>query len=70
MLRGNRPSGDSQPAGTCGLTRALEKNMALFLSNDDVRRLLPMDECISVLEELFRQEASGSVENLARRRPS
>jgi alanine dehydrogenase len=42
--------------------------MALFLSNDDVRRLLPMDECITVLEDLFRQEAEGLVENLPRRR--
>ena len=24
--------------------------MALFLSNDDVRRLLPMDECIAAME--------------------
>lgn len=42
--------------------------MALFLTNDDVRRLLPMDECVEVLEDLFRQEANGLVENLARRR--
>jgi ornithine cyclodeaminase/alanine dehydrogenase-like protein (mu-crystallin family) len=42
--------------------------MALFLSNDDVQRLLPMDECITVLEDLFNQEAQGLVENLARRR--
>ncbi|RLT40198.1 MAG: ornithine cyclodeaminase family protein [Chloroflexi bacterium] len=42
--------------------------MALFLSNDDVRRLLPMDECVSVLEELFRQESRGTVENLPRQR--
>jgi ornithine cyclodeaminase/alanine dehydrogenase-like protein (mu-crystallin family) len=42
--------------------------MALFLSNDDVQQLLPMDECISVLEDLFNQEAQGLVENLPRRR--
>jgi ornithine cyclodeaminase/alanine dehydrogenase-like protein (mu-crystallin family) len=42
--------------------------MAIFLSNDDVRRLLPMDECIDVMEDLFRQESQGLVENLPRRR--
>ncbi len=42
--------------------------MALFLSNQDVQRLLPMVECITVLEELFRQESRGTVENLPRQR--
>ena len=42
--------------------------MALFLSNADVQRLLPMDECISVLEDLFREESQGLVENIARQR--
>ncbi|TAJ23369.1 MAG: ornithine cyclodeaminase family protein [Planctomycetota bacterium] len=42
--------------------------MALFLTNDDVRRLLPMGECVTVLEELFMQESRGSVENLPRQR--
>lgn len=42
--------------------------MALFLTNDDVRRLLPMGECVTVLEELFRQESRGTVENLPRQR--
>jgi alanine dehydrogenase len=42
--------------------------MAIFITNDDVRKLLPMDECVAVLEDLFRQEAAGLVENLARRR--
>lgn len=42
--------------------------MALFLTNDDVRRLLPMDECVAVIEELFRQESRGTVENIPRRR--
>jgi ornithine cyclodeaminase/alanine dehydrogenase-like protein (mu-crystallin family) len=42
--------------------------MAIFLTNDDVRRLLPMDECIDVMEDLFQQEARGLVENIARRR--
>ena len=40
--------------------------MALFLSNDDVRSLLPMNECIEVLDDLFRQEARRAVENMAR----
>ena len=42
--------------------------MAIFITNDDVRKLLPMDECVAVLEDMFRQEAAGLVENLARRR--
>ncbi len=42
--------------------------MAIFLTNDDVRKLLPMSECIAVLDDLFRQEAAGLVENLPRRR--
>ncbi|MGE3856371.1 MAG: ornithine cyclodeaminase family protein [Dehalococcoidia bacterium] len=42
--------------------------MALFLSNDDVRALLPMDECIEVLDDLFRQEARGLVDNRPRER--
>ena len=42
--------------------------MAIFISNDDVRRLLPVSECVNVLEDLFRQESQGLVENLPRRR--
>jgi ornithine cyclodeaminase/alanine dehydrogenase-like protein (mu-crystallin family) len=42
--------------------------VAIFLSNEDVRKLLPMHECIGVLEDLFRQEADGLVENLPRQR--
>jgi ornithine cyclodeaminase/alanine dehydrogenase-like protein (mu-crystallin family) len=42
--------------------------MALFLSNDDVAGLLPMDECVAVLEDLFRQESRGLVENIPRQR--
>lgn len=45
-----------------------DPRVALFLTNDDVRRLLPMDECVTVLEELFRQESRGTVENLPRQR--
>jgi ornithine cyclodeaminase len=42
--------------------------MALYLSNADVARLLTVPECVDVLEDLFRQEADGLVENLARKR--
>ncbi len=42
--------------------------MALYLTNEDVQRLLPMNECIDVLDDLFRQEAAGLVETIARRR--
>lgn len=42
--------------------------MALYLTNDDVRGLLTVAECVEVLEDLFRQESEGLVENIARRR--
>lgn len=42
--------------------------MALFLSNEDVRKLMPMNECIEVLEDLFKQESAGLVENMPRQR--
>jgi len=42
--------------------------VALFLSNDDVRALLPMSECIEVLDDLFQQEARGLVDNRPRER--
>jgi alanine dehydrogenase len=42
--------------------------MALYLTNADVARLLPMDECIEVLDDLFRQESRGLVENIPRQR--
>ena len=42
--------------------------VALYLSNDDVRALLPMNECVEVLEDLFRQEARGEVDNRPRER--
>ena len=42
--------------------------MALYLTNDDVLRLLTTAECVEVLEDLFRQEAEGLVENLPRQR--
>ena len=43
-------------------------NVALFLSNDDVSSLLPMNECVDVLDDLFRQEARGLVDNRPRQR--
>jgi ornithine cyclodeaminase/alanine dehydrogenase-like protein (mu-crystallin family) len=42
--------------------------MAIYLTNDDVRRLLPMDKCIEVLDDLFQQESRGLVENVSRQR--
>src|SRR4051794_10881889 len=38
----------------------------LYLSNEDVNDLLPMKDCVKVLEQLFQQEAQGLVENRAR----
>ena len=42
--------------------------MALYLTNEDVRLLLPMGECVVVMEDLFQQQSRGLVENLPRRR--
>ncbi|MEI6136640.1 MAG: ornithine cyclodeaminase family protein [Chloroflexota bacterium] len=42
--------------------------MALFLSNDDARALLPMKECVEVLDDLFQQEARGLVDVRPRQR--
>src|SRR5687768_62812 len=42
--------------------------MALYLSDEDVRQLLTTAECVEVMEDLFRQESQGLVENLPRRR--
>ncbi len=42
--------------------------MALFLSEKEVAELLPMKDCISALEEAFRQEALGEAENRPRTR--
>ena len=36
--------------------------MALFLNEREVAQLLPMDECITALEESFKHAGSGSVE--------
>ena len=42
--------------------------MALFLSNADVAALLPMKECVAVMEDLFQQEGRGLVDNRPRER--
>lgn len=42
--------------------------MALYLSDEDVRKVLTTAECVDVLEDLFRQESAGLVENLPRQR--
>jgi ornithine cyclodeaminase/alanine dehydrogenase-like protein (mu-crystallin family) len=42
--------------------------VALYLSDEDIRGLLSVEECIDVLDDLFKQEARGLVENHPRRR--
>lgn len=42
--------------------------MAIYLTDDDVRQLLTTAECVDVMEDLFKQEAQGLVENLPRQR--
>jgi ornithine cyclodeaminase/alanine dehydrogenase-like protein (mu-crystallin family) len=42
--------------------------MAIYITNDDVRNLLSMEAAVDVLDDLFRQEAAGLVENIPRKR--
>jgi ornithine cyclodeaminase/alanine dehydrogenase-like protein (mu-crystallin family) len=42
--------------------------MALFLSDQEVAQLLPIDECIDVLEEAFAHAGAGKVDNRPRNR--
>jgi alanine dehydrogenase len=42
--------------------------MAIFLNDAEVTSLLSTVECVDILDDLFKQEAEGKVENLARRR--
>ena len=42
--------------------------MAIYLSDEDVRQLLTTADCVDVLDDLFRQEADGLVQNLPRQR--
>lgn len=42
--------------------------MAIYISDEDVRRLLSVEECVEVLDDLFKQESQGLVENLPRQR--
>lgn len=42
--------------------------MALFLNEQEVVQLLPMDECIDALERAFAHAAAGQVDNRARSR--
>src|SRR5688500_3588649 len=42
--------------------------MAIFLNDAEVTSLLSTPECVDILDDLFKQEAEGKVENLARRR--
>lgn len=42
--------------------------MALYLSDEDVRKVLTTADCVNVLEDLFKQESEGLVENVPRQR--
>ena len=42
--------------------------MALFLNEQEVAQLLPMDECIEALERAFAHAGAGQVDNKARSR--
>lgn len=42
--------------------------MAIYLSNDDVKQVLTMEAAIDVLDDMFKQEAAGLVENIPRKR--
>ena len=43
-------------------------NMALFLNEQEVAQLLPMDECIEALDRAFAHAGAGQVDNKARSR--
>ncbi len=68
----HRTSAYERPSAYTGAssnpTNRWDPNVALFLSNDDVRDLLPMNECVDVMEDLFNQEARGLVDNRPRQR--
>ncbi|MEX2599810.1 MAG: hypothetical protein WD533_09170, partial [Dehalococcoidia bacterium] len=40
----------------------------LLLNEDEVRSLLPMNECVDVLDTLFQEAARGEVSNMNRYR--
>src|SRR5215471_2429783 len=40
--------------------------LMLYLSDKDVNDLLPMKDCVDVMERLYQQEAEGLVENKPR----
>ncbi len=40
----------------------------LLLSEDEVRELLPMDECVNVIDRLFQESARGETSNMSRHR--
>lgn len=42
--------------------------MAIFLNSAEVTSLITTAECVDILDDLFKQEAQGKVENLSRRR--
>ena len=42
--------------------------MTLYLSDDDVKRVLTTADCVEVLDDLFKQESRGLVENIPRQR--
>ena len=42
--------------------------MALFLNEQEVANLLPMDECIAALDRAFAHAGAGRVDNKARSR--
>ena len=42
--------------------------MALFLNDQEVAQLLPMDECVAVLDQAFAHAGEGKVDNRPRNR--
>ena len=40
--------------------------MAIFLTNQEVRRLLPMADCVDLMERVFQDEAAGKSKTLPR----
>lgn len=49
-----------------GACRTWVTDVAIFLTNEEVRSLLPMRDCVDIMERVFRDEAEGKAVNLPR----
>ena len=59
--RSPRPSSSSTSSGTRRAGRVVRVSELLVLGHDEVKRLLPMDECVELMESVLADLARGSV---------